>query len=533
MKHLTATLLLLVLFLTCLPAFNSQKVWRTDDPLFQELETLYILEGKALPSSTGPWSTAELTRMLSRVSRDSSPKLYDHIAETMGKEPEMVVDEAFKMSLDGKAAFTVYAHSNTAFDFPYDYMENYIFRTKNEKPTLDLGWESWVGENIYGYFSYQLENEKNLKGKAFDSYPANFDLVWFCPEGFHQVISQNPPLRAFVSFGTDNWNLEFGRDRMVSGSGETGNLMLSDTFRFHNMLRFSAFGSRFKYTFQMSFLPHPLEVKKLSDDGLFYYMAHKAEARFLDDRLSLSITDAIVYQSETGFLDLRFVNPMMFFHNYFIKSNANSMVGIDLSYGLSKHYSAYLQFALDDMSSPAESAGGDSTPPAMGFLLGVKESHQKGEGILRTTLEGAYTLPFLYLRSKDGGAQAEGDWGLSYIGYYRALDSSARHVPFYLGYTYGGDALVGDLKASFTVPKRWSIGGELFLMLHGSKSFDSLFELGTAPTLLSGEITFSSYVELAGEYWLNDRTKVFGEYDFAICRDKTDHQVVLGIETAF
>ncbi|MBQ0071915.1 MAG: hypothetical protein KBS81_08720, partial [Spirochaetales bacterium] len=98
---------------------------------------------------------------------------------------------------------------------------------------------------------------------------------------------------------------------------------------------------------------------------------------------------------------------------------------------------------------------------------------------------------------------------------------------------YGGDALVGDLKAFYTVLGKCSLGAELFLMLHGSKGFDSLFETGTAPTLLSGDITFSSYSELSGEYWLNDRLKVFGQYDFAVCKGKTDHQLVLGVETVF
>ena len=532
MKRLLTTLLLLTLLLSSLLATNAQKVWSTQNPIFSQIETLYILEGRSLPSSTGPWSTAELARMLSKVNRDTYPELYDHVAQSLGKEPELSVDEAFGMSLTGSAAFTAYAHSNTDFTFPYDYVDNYIFRTKNAIPTLDLGWESWVGQNLYGFFSYQLENEKRLKGRTFDSYPFNFDLAWFCPEGFHQVISQNPPLRAFVSFGTDDWNLQFGRDRLVSGSGETGNLMLSDTFRFHNMLRFSAFGSRFKYTFHMSFLPHPIEAKGGSRDGLFYYMGHKIEARFLNDRLSIALTDAIIYQSETGFLDLRFVNPMAFFHNYFIKSSANSIAGIEASYGISKHFNAYLQLAIDDISSPVESSDGDSTPTAMGFLLGIKGSHLVGSGVLKTSLEGAYTFPFLYLRSKDGNAQSVGDWGLSYIGYYRALDY-VRNIPLFLGYTYGGDALVGDLKASYSVLDKWDIGAELFVMLHGSKNFDSLFELGTETGLLSGNVTFTSYAELYGNYYLKPGLKVFGQYDAVVCAKKVDHQFVLGIEAEF
>ena len=67
----------------------------------------------------------------------------------------------------------------------------------------------------------------------------------------------NMPLRAFVAAGGKNWSLQVGRDRLSWGSGTTGNLVIGDHIKYHNMARFTTYDSKFKYTFLISAFPHP------------------------------------------------------------------------------------------------------------------------------------------------------------------------------------------------------------------------------------------------------------------------------------
>ncbi len=65
-------LFVLALCLFCLgsavfAAENYQKIYSIDDPIFARIQKLYVLNGLALPSSTGPWSGSEIMDMLSRL----------------------------------------------------------------------------------------------------------------------------------------------------------------------------------------------------------------------------------------------------------------------------------------------------------------------------------------------------------------------------------------------------------------------------------------------------------------------------------
>ena len=50
---------------------NQQRIIAVDSPVYKAMENLYIMVGKALPSSSGPWSENEMALMLSRIDRKS------------------------------------------------------------------------------------------------------------------------------------------------------------------------------------------------------------------------------------------------------------------------------------------------------------------------------------------------------------------------------------------------------------------------------------------------------------------------------
>ena len=84
MKKTIIILLCCILALASLSAYsNQQRIISVDSPAYKAMENLYILAGKSLPSSSGPWSENEMTLMLDRIDYESlnetGKSLYDYI----------------------------------------------------------------------------------------------------------------------------------------------------------------------------------------------------------------------------------------------------------------------------------------------------------------------------------------------------------------------------------------------------------------------------------------------------------------------
>jgi hypothetical protein len=55
------------------------------------------------------------------------------------------------------------------------------------------------------------------------------------------------------------------------------------------------------------------------------FMSHRLEWRMFRDKVNFALTEAIMYQSSTNFIDLQVLNPVMIYHDYYIRSNSNSI----------------------------------------------------------------------------------------------------------------------------------------------------------------------------------------------------------------
>ena len=91
MKKGLLTVLLLVLLCFAVFAAN-QKIYRTDSQEYENIKLLYIATGHALPSTTGPWSNAELLGMISKIDRSSLTgawvDIYDSVMESLNAPPK-------------------------------------------------------------------------------------------------------------------------------------------------------------------------------------------------------------------------------------------------------------------------------------------------------------------------------------------------------------------------------------------------------------------------------------------------------------
>jgi hypothetical protein len=468
---------------------NNQRIYPVDSDVFEAITFLYISQGLSLPSTTGPWSEAELEHMLSFIEKDklneSMVSAYEYAESILMKEPKVQsrgVDFSWNLDVNLEG----YYHTNTD-----DFLgrDSWIRGFIEQKPVLSVGLETWPSDLFYGYSEFTIGNTYTIRGPnkdglGFGSSSLTTNLILLPPADLMD-LDFNMPYRAFVAGGGDYWTFQIGRDRLNWGAGETGNLMLSDNLKYHNMGRVTTFGEKYKYTFLTSFFPHAsayMDGTDSSDDpilgdgqfdevsGLNLFMSHRLEWRMFQNTVGLAVTESIMYQSEDNTFDLRFLNPAAIFHDYYIRYNANSLLTIEVDYTPVRGLNVYVQAAVDEFSLPGEPVPSSSTknyPPSFGYLGGIKGVFPVEDMVGHAGIEAAYTDPFLYLRDMDDDA---GVYHLNYIGVIREFTNkvSTRYNASFLGYPYGGDAIVINLTGGLRRFGKWHVDLNGFYMIHGT-----------------------------------------------------------------
>ena len=506
MKKALLTILLIILVTSCFAAV-SQKIHPVDSPLYKAISDIYLMTGHAMPSSSGPWSSAELLSMLGEVDRSEVPDVlkdsYDHVLSELGKD--LTIDaKPITLQFTPSSAVELYLHTNTdgqprkdtngVTERTFTGRESWSFDLVHSNPLLELDLEIDVADSFYLFLGataktgfhfgtgYQNEQGASIIGSNLIGLQ-NFD-------GNGTIsMDTNMPYRAFASFGGKNWSVQLGRDRLSWGLGRTGNLGISDNLPYHDMLRFTAFSTKVKYTFLISSFPHEANFydpsyvgsrTKSNEDpikGIKLYLAHRIEGRVFKDRLSFSITEAIMYASDTGTINPKIFNPAIIFHNFYDASNANSTLVVEVDYTPIKGLNIYGQILLDDLAISGEDAGSPDNkgfPNAMGYLAGVTYAMPLLDGLLSVNLEGAIIDPYTYLRYNQSPGTAGSDkYGLSYVVATRTYVSGEGtdcivYDEYFLGYRYGSDSAVANLNATWRKPGFLTLSANLFFMAHGT-----------------------------------------------------------------
>ncbi len=486
MKKILSIFLVLCLISSVFAYENGQKIWSVDSDVYEGIKSLYIMQGLSMPSSSGPWSTNELLEM-TKLLKDDGSYLYEYVLSELNKAPRTQPENGigFNFSLDLNTE--LYTRTNpdvtiyNAQELNYEYTEM--------TPFLQFNWETFTAEHFYGYIGFDFRNCFHNGNDSDELGTTKYSTNILLFQDFTldmNFLSFNFPQRALVSFGGNHWNVALGKDRLSWGHGETGNLVISDNIPAHYFGKFTAFYNSYKYSFLTSFFPHQsmywdedswdnAHRQKVPTKGIRFYLAHRMEGRFFNNKLSASLTEAIMYQSEDGSVNPRIFNPVDVFHNYYIRGNANSTLALELDYTPINHLNIYGQFLLDEFALPGEDTGKTAPsafPNAHGLMLGAKTSFEMNEGIFYASLETVKTDPFLYLRYNDNADwQEDGQYGIDYVvgfGEYSCFNDHIYYDENFLGYKYGGDAFVLNLNAGWNNYKNLSIEGNLFFMLHGT-----------------------------------------------------------------
>lgn len=543
MRHSRMGIFVLFVCLLAMPlvaAENNQKIYSLDDDTYSAIQLLYISQGLSLPSTTGPYSQAELQLMLRRIDQQQLNQglvpVYGYVVHKLGSEPKLQSD-GIDMSWSVDINLEAYIHSNPS---KFAGRDAWVRGPVEQKPFITVGFETWPVESFYGYSALNWRNNRELLN-SFGSSAYRTNIIFLPPNDFGD-FDMNFPDRAFVAAGSERWSVQLGRDRLNWGAGASGNLMVSDTFNYHNLARFTAFSDKYKYTFVTSFFPYPLEYMDEDNfhpngvkgdalgDGIHLFMSHRLEWRLFNDKVGFTLTESLIYLHDNGVFDLRVLNPAMLFHNYYIRSNSNSMLGIEVDYTPIKGLNFYAQAAVDDFSMPGEgnkpTESEANNPNAMGFLAGVKRVFPVKKLVGYTSLEVAKTDPYLYLR--DGKA---GEYDLSYVGTIRTYQNwtgGYTYHPQVIGYTYGNDVIVVNLNGGLRSFGKWNVEANLRYMAHGT--FDIFTKWSKVGGALSSE-PGKPFVKTPTTNG-NDSAGNYADPDYGL-RNAVSHTVVAGVHGSY
>ena len=496
---------------------NMQKIYPTTSDEYKAIMYLYIAQGHSLPSTTGPWSADELAQMLAVLDynalNDVQKATYDTVKASVEARPKADWNKV-GFNFNGSFNLEAYIHTNndgpelTAHSNGHDIAEkafqgnHWVYDEKDQLPTLNFELESFVTDHFYALFQGTVANSwhsdeyyteelgvSKISTSILGLKNLKFNLAYF---------DGNWPYRAFLSAGGENWNIQVGRDRLNWGPGETGNLSISDNMPWQNFAKITAYTEDFKYTFLTSFFPHPLNYwDNQTDDavnpewhgldngyhhtykGLSMYIGHRFELRFLKDKFTFAATEGLMYMSEDNSIDVRALNPLNFNHNNYIAWSSNSTLTLEANYTPFNGFNFYGEWIVDEIAFPGietpPSADHRTVPTAMGYLFGAKSVFTLGNGIFHVNAEFAKTDPYLYLRDgihSNGTTGQQGYYGLNYVVAIRnwsSVGAGITYDEYFLGYTYGPDAVVANLKAGWTTTDlRLSIEGSFFYMAHGT-----------------------------------------------------------------
>jgi hypothetical protein len=459
---------------------QTQEVIPLSSVIYEEMDALYLLKGMGSPSGARPWTVTEIMVMLDRIDpfglNRVERRLYDHITSDASKPLRLGLDKHTRLDVNLELTFEAYTHTNST---EYVLDTDWIYGYEARKPMALLSLELAVGSFMYIYTDLQYGRNRFLEAdlrRDLGALPDGVGAVippastaevsfpirsWaYSKPVLTNFILQTRdfdfswPKRAIMSVGGKHWNLSLARDKVHWGNGHSGNFVIDDQVDFNDFARYSVFTGRFRYEWLNVFFPMPYTNN--GDETFKILMAHRLEFRILKS-LTFAISENVMYQDNA--FNVRYVNPAFIFHNLNDRSLFNAIAQIELDFTFLPGFNLYTQWVIDQAKAPNEDT---SQSDAYGFLVGIEHARGLGPGVLTSSLEGAYTTPLLYRRDI-----------VDFLS-VRTYDviGAGEHVHFdYIGYPFGGDALVLQLDTAYLLPGVGSISARFLGMLHGKMHF--------------------------------------------------------------
>ena len=475
------------------------------DGIYDDIDALYIMTGKALPSASRPWNWGEADEILSGIDleelNDSEKAVWDSARKNLDEmQPRWTLDDRFSVGLNLIIAPEIYTHTNGEdFTMDTDWAYTYDERPVAANGTLDLGFRNWF--YTYSEFSFAISRYQQKDMVMYDpalDYPSGIGAIvppnqdgaagsWdaWVPKSTHlwrNTFSTNIPAlvdvydidftfpkRALISFGDASWSLLFGRERMNWGHSHVGNFTIDDHVGYHEVLRLTMQGKKFKYDWTNLFLetlpkldedlPLGTDYKSERADGVpdtFKVMMNHRLEYSPWDFIRIAITESIMYRGKA--FEVQDFNPAFIYHQLNNRTMFNSLASIEAYVTPYKGINLYFEFGLDNATLANE---GNSQADASGWLLGLDYTIALGKGYLQASGEFATTSPIMYRRDYVDFLMLQRQYTLG------ADYGNSTPKLYYIGFPYGPDAQVFHLGAKYRMPGTFTVGLDFNYVIKG------------------------------------------------------------------
>ncbi|MCL2705314.1 MAG: hypothetical protein FWE72_03795 [Spirochaetaceae bacterium] len=454
---------------------NYQRIIPLSSPFYREIDRLYLLAGKSRPSLSRPWSADEAKKVFEALPKNLLGSVTESSVEIIKREIEFGNEKTGTKKMSSKISqeINVEAHIKANDD-----REEWEHGYEARPPLIQIPLEWWFFTGFYMDIEFSIREEY-----AFVHSTDNYSSISFFRNS--RGVDWNFPFRAFASFGGEHWNFQVGKDKASWGAGTVSNQMISDYSDYYNMIKFSTYWSRFKFTIVYigleAWLTGEEEDFRSKYDGALggdyedfnesfkCFIAKRMEFKILDN-LSFAISEASMFGNK--YINISELNPFMVFHNLYTPAYSNVMMTLELDYTPFSGFNIYLQFGMDEFQFPGVEDK-DSRPGAMGLISGFTFIKPAYNGFLTFNLEAAYTDPYLYNRWHPNTkfTNRRKIWASDDNGY----------ISKPIGYKYGPDAIVIYQAVQYEKPGNYMAAIDAkFIMIGEKNDLDKpgLYELG-------------------------------------------------------
>lgn len=420
----------------------SSRMISLSSPIYEQVDLLYRLAGRALPSASRPWSTQEARQILTTITELSEypelvSKAWQHIEETELKE----VSPSFSYLLSTTVNLEGYAHTNPdQFKTPSDW----LYSVDERKPLFRFTMDMDFSDRLYFSTSVDIgvssahDNDPTDNATTIGAFtPLNVYLQQTAYR-YQKYLLPNIPLSGSDNTLADwpresqlslagNWySLTTGRGALNWGQGISGNLVLGSHITNHNHLKASFFAEQAKLELLYLFLPNPTGEP---DQRIF--LGHRLEAQ-PSSWARIAVTENVMYQGSS--LTLAYLDPTYIYHNLYDSNHLNAIASLEVDLAIRPSLSLHGQFAMDQFQLPNESS---TIANAMAALVNLSYSWEQ-KGFWTASAEFATTDPTMYRRE-----------GIDFL-VARGLHNNGNPVIIdYLGYQYGSDSQVFALSLAY------------------------------------------------------------------------------------
>ncbi|MBP5161950.1 MAG: hypothetical protein ILP16_03130 [Spirochaetales bacterium] len=493
------------LFVICFCFAMTGEIIPFGSDFYNDIDTLFVLNGQTIPSASRPWTMAEARNELSKIDSSSlsgySLALYEKLSEYVTDDRQAVVGVNLDFSPE------IYAHTNESFDTDDYWVYNYERRRQFAILSINAsaGGYSAHTELNFGLGRATANDRMENFDHNLDSFPVDMTTRKYVvsSDAYSPYFRFNFPMSgeaevttptvAWITYAWKNGSVGFYKSKKEWGKTSIGNYIYDSHISAYNYISAKFFNRIFNFDYTVmipsSYLGGSAKAYQIEYQCLF--LSHRLQVQILKN-LSLALSENVMYWLKDGFEPI-FVNPAVFFHSNVQDNLFNALAHVELEFVPIKGLRVYSQLGVDQGSMPFFESSSEEDLAA-GLTIGAEYLFALNGAIAGVNLEGAIVTPSMYRRG--------GQYPDFIIADVSTVNGSTDYytLPFVtaMGFPYGGDTLA--LKAGFDYRKD-ALRCSLSSMLKW-KGEQTIIDPKTTTTglELTGDVVLDASVSATAEY---------------------------------